>query len=85
MSVREEIKQQALGAIKSAIVYPDLGRLAASAIVSDLTGRGGIKHEWNQIEPHVQREIVDVWSEIINTIFDGDFDVKKHIKSANCK
>lgn len=80
MSNKEDIKKQALMSIKRAIIYPDKARLAVGAIVSDLRGRAGIRHEWNQIEPHIQSEIVDVWVEIINTIFNNNFDGKENIK-----
>lgn len=85
MSDKEEIKSQALISIKSAITYPDKARLAAGAIVSDICGRAGIKHEWNQIDPNIQGEIVETWVEIISTIFDENFNVRDITECIKCK
>lgn len=40
-------------------------RLAAEAILVDCLDRGGIKHEFRQIDSHVLNDIIDMWTEII--------------------
>jgi len=40
------------------------------AILADLTDRRGIAHEWRQIEPDIQAEIVQEWRRIIREALD---------------
>jgi hypothetical protein len=49
--MREEAKQRAL--------------LAALAIGGDIMDRRGIGHEWAQIGPDTQAEIIEEWAEMI--------------------
>jgi len=34
-----------------------------NAILEDLTDRRGLRHEWNQIEPEIQIEIMIAWKD----------------------
>jgi len=34
-------------------------------IVADLSDRRGLRHEWEQIDPDIQREIVETWTKIV--------------------
>jgi hypothetical protein len=36
------------------------------AIVSNLTDRKGLRHEWDNIDTEVEKEILDEWAEIID-------------------
>lgn len=38
---------------------------AVEAIIEDIRGRSGIKHEWNGIDADIQDEIRKVWGRII--------------------
>lgn len=33
-------------------------------IVADLSGRRGLRQEWEQIDPDIRREIVEAWTKI---------------------
>lgn len=33
-------------------------------IVADLSDRRGLRHEWEQIDPDIRREIVEAWTKI---------------------
>jgi hypothetical protein len=46
-------------------------RLAVDAIVEDLSDRRGLKHEWRQIEPAIQREIRRTWESLIRETLYG--------------
>lgn len=41
-----------------------------SAILDDLTGRKGLRHEWDMIDEDIQEEIKAEWTEIIDDILD---------------
>ena len=40
-------------------------RRTVDALVKDLSDRRGLKHEWAQIDPEIQREIREAWRIII--------------------
>lgn len=40
-------------------------RERAERIVRDLSSRKGLGDEWDQIDPEVQEEIIDLWARII--------------------
>jgi len=67
--------EQARNAIESAREYgtplkmlDSQIELAVEAIIEDLTGRRGIKHEWHQIDQDIQNEIRYVWGCIIESV-----------------
>lgn len=35
------------------------------AIVDELSGRKGLRHEWEQIDPEIQDEIMQEWTKIV--------------------
>lgn len=39
-------------------------------IIEDLTDRRGIKHEFNQIDSDIQDEIIETWTNHINSAMD---------------
>ena len=41
--------------LRSALEY-------AEAVVDDLTNRKGLRHEWDNIDPRIQQEILDEWA-----------------------
>ena len=43
----------------------DLAELIVDAIIHDLSGRRGLRHEWDQIDEDVQTEIRDQWIAIV--------------------
>ena len=43
--------------------------LAVKAIVADICDRGGLKHEWYQIDVDIQEEIMAVWRTILEMVF----------------
>jgi ppGpp synthetase/RelA/SpoT-type nucleotidyltranferase len=77
---KEQIKFDAINAIKMAIRYPAKSRLAAETIVADICDRKGLKDAWASINQDIRYEIVDTWTEIIDTIFDSAFDVNDFFK-----
>lgn len=42
------------------------------AIVDDLTGRRGLRQEWEQIDDDVRVEIFEEWTWIVKTILDNE-------------
>jgi hypothetical protein len=43
----------------------DVAERIVKRIVRDLSDRQGLKHEWRQISPEIQREIRAAWREIV--------------------
>ncbi len=42
---------------------------AVEAIVSDLTGRRGLRQEWENIDPEIVADIKEVWADLIDRAF----------------
>lgn len=40
-------------------------RKIVKAIINDLTNRRGLRHEWDQIDDDIRREIVNTWTDIV--------------------
>jgi hypothetical protein len=43
----------------------DKYEMAVNAIISDLTGRRGLRHEWDNIDDDIQDEIRETWRNLI--------------------
>lgn len=43
----------------------DLALRIAGAIIADLNGRRGLRHEWERIDDDIQEEIRETWAGII--------------------
>jgi hypothetical protein len=44
---------------------------AVLAIVRDLRDRRGLKHEWDQIDHDIQQEIIDTWTDIVQSVLEA--------------
>lgn len=43
----------------------DLAKRIVDAIVKDMTGRRGLRQEWEGIDAPIRREIVNTWRDIV--------------------
>ena len=42
---------------------------AVHKILADMTDRRGLRQEWEQIDPDIQAEIRETWTEIVESVF----------------
>lgn len=52
-------------------IKSDIAKQAVEAIVYDLTDRGGLSDEWDQIDEEIQVEIKNKWHGIIERALDS--------------
>lgn len=43
--------------------------IIVDAIIIDLSDRRGLRHEWEQIDEDIQKEIRDKWINLIETVY----------------
>ena len=46
--------------------------MIVDAIIKDLRGRRGLKHEWEMIDEDVQEELTDTWIRIAEKVLDDN-------------
>lgn len=49
-----------------------VARRAVKAILADLTDRGGFRQIWDELDDHIQLEIISVWRELVEKELDRD-------------
>ena len=65
MTINESARHNIKNAKKYGKPTNDVVELAVLAIIYDLSDRRGLKHEWVHIDEDIQKEIKDIWIEII--------------------
>jgi len=62
------------------VIGDDKGRVAAVAILADLTDRRGVKNELNAIDGDIKEELTQTMTNIINYVHSPEFKFEDHVR-----
>lgn len=65
----EDCPRAASAVFSKTVSMSKAAKKAVEGIVKDLSDRRGLRHEWDQIDSEIKREIQNKWTEIIEISF----------------